>query len=90
MAKGRRRGHAWQVSFGWGLGRAPGSKNGKARLQHGAFEGRGGGAGARLQVSVGLNMFPKSGHFRLDPLFPKIVWAGELKRNKEKQEKPEA
>lgn len=79
MATGRRRGRDRSA-----LGGAPGSKSetGEARPQHGAFEGRGGRVGARFQASVGLNVFLKSGHSGLDPSFSK--------RNKERQEKPEA
>lgn len=60
------RGKLWRRLDG-----APVSKSevGEARPQHGAFEGRRGRVQARLHALVGLNMFPKSGHFGLDPFF---------------------
>lgn len=59
-------GKLWRRS-GWGP--VSKSETGEARRQHGAFEGRRGRVRARCHALVGLNMFPKSGHFGLDPFF---------------------
>lgn len=69
IAKGRRRGHEREALAAVWMEPQCLRVRLEARPQHGAFEGRKGRVQARLHALVGLNMFPKSGHFGLAPFF---------------------